>query len=344
MASRVNRLLAVSPREVRSLMTAEDWKTLNHIRDDAARVLYRYRKARVKRLVPAGLLNHVGALLIEYVRQPCYHAVTVKSTVLDVPLFHRLAWYNLEDLRFVPAAHIAERWRRSKHRSVRLQGVSSLCKLAPSSKIPLILRLMVDKDNLIAREAIWGVGAAIKQARLTQSNTRRVTQRLREIVAGQHVATKPDRVEALTAATDTVIGINEEDGIRFLCSEEVLRVGNQALREALLELSSPMRLPEPRHVRLLRKHLDPSLLWRVYEVWKTGQTLVSRQRQTRGSDDDQIAGILIHLASFVDPRRAETEIAALRRRRWNQHSMILWSIRDAEKVLRATVRKRKANR
>lgn len=332
MNPRLYRILDLTPRHVRTMVKSRDARGLNQLANDLAWVVQRFRSSRAGTKAPRGLHAHIEALLLEAVRTPLLHPMGGKPTVLDIARDQRYLWYTLIDLRPGSAIPVAMRWCRSRKAAARLQGVEALCTLAPQSKLPLVLRSMVDRDAAVAKEAINGVSDAMSKGRLTKAAIARVMSVLRDVMEGKHDLRGPQRADALGAAADVLA--RQPGGLAHLCSRSVICAGNSAIREALLECTSPTHRRDRQFQAQLRKHLDSAALWRVYNAWKAGNVLVSRKKVWDDSLDDQVAGMLLHLLTIRDPERAAPEIAAQSTIRRSENTLFGLGLEEAEKVLR----------
>ncbi len=331
-ANRVQRVMSLSRRGVREAFAAQDWASVNAWLGDLMRVSWAHRTVRARRAAPRGLMSRVGAALEEYVREPVCPYSGGEPSVRDIPLWQRSAWSSIEEIGHVGAAAIAARWVRAPRRAIRMQGAWALCALAPKAKIAEVLRLMVDRDLKVAQEAVYGASKAIERGRVTRANERRIIALWRSMISGRA------RAGAVCCTAEELIRCEE---LEFLCSPAVLRPRNRMLRRTLLALVPGLGRESASYLKSLRRRLDPEILWGLFEAWRRGEVLCSRVRHPTGTDDDQIAGTLIHLGAFVDPTRASEELDRLKRRRWGRYSMIAWSMRDAEKVIRRWQRRRK---
>lgn len=318
----------LTPRGVRALAEAGCWLDLGRVHHEVELELNALARGRNSGGVPRAIRERCGGLLLELVRTP-FAAAHGSSEGGRLGMVQASVWQRLAWLGHRPAAAVARTWLGARSPAVREQGARALCGLAQRADLPLVLRLLTDRDERVACGAIWGVQDAVEAGWLKPARRAPILRRLEEVVCGEAGGRRPDQTSAPSAAAGALLTLDPDRAVRTMTSPRCLSSSNPSLLAALLELTGPPRGESPSHRRLVRRLVDPARLWEIYERWRSGRTIVSRVKQPWGSYDDRLAGQLLVLGVMVDPRRTRAELAPLARRRFRSSEHLGWSVKDA---------------
>lgn len=162
---------------------------------------------------------------------------------------------------------------------------------------------------------------------------RRVSKLFCEVACGDVVL--PGGLEVSKKIPRAILAADESQGVQFLGSSRVMRAGNPVLHAALLELMSFERVPKTSYRAMLRAHVDATALWGLCERWKCGREIVSRRKNVHGErTDDALAGELLLLGAYVDPKTARAQVSEYQRISEQDHHIVKMHIKDVAKVLR----------
>lgn len=250
--TRHDRLRSIRPLDVRRMLDAHAWRELNSIEHDIGKILWFYRTPRSREKAPRGWVEHLGALLIEMVRRPIVDLDS--STPVEAAVSPRQVsiWHTLMQVQDRRAHTIAEKWLRSRHRAARAQGAAAYCAL-PRARVRRVLRLIDHSDAHVTHEAMCGLSKRCQNKGLSAT----VRSMLHRIVAGRgRKRARFDRAVCVDA-TDLLIDCDSDRALRYLCSSRVFSLENPAVREVLVELTSPFRIRRKSYIEALRRHIQP---------------------------------------------------------------------------------------
>lgn len=333
MSKRYDAIGLLSPEAIRSLVNAGLWQELWRIHDEIGRTLYALKLRPKRASIMSSVRLKAARMLVEFVRTPIANP---KAGTLGIQVYNiqQWTWSELAKLGHKEAAPIARKWLVDSRRSVRGEGARALANLAHPADVGTIIKLVGDKDDYVAKEAVWGIGLALEAGSYSAPSRRRLVRCLQAVVSGKGIRRKDREAEMYSASTDTLLEVEGVEAARFLTSRSCIRASNPALRRVLCGLLSAMRTPKASYRKLLKRVADVDAIWSVYEQWQAGTVLISRKRVWWGCDDDQIAGNLLHLAAMCDPKRARVEVAKYDGIHFDENEFFPDSLEAARKLLR----------
>lgn len=306
MPTRIQRVLALAPSDVRSMLARTDRAAMAALLHDLGCLTFKFRTQRLRASAPAGLIARMGRLMMEFVRTPVVLRIDGRDTS-DIAQWQFCVWSDLEKLNIRAAASIAASWCLDRRLAPRLEGARFLCSLAPLRPSSEALGLLSSTNGRIAQQAMFGVTLSHQLGRMTPRERTRVIHRLQEIVSGKCARAGRNYLDARATAADAILEIGGEQGYRFLFSSAVLHSRNRSLREVLLALTNLMLWREPGHLRRLQKHVDSELLWALFDQWKAGSLVHTPGGQHDAHSANQIAGCVLLLCAAQTPERVRLE-------------------------------------
>ncbi|MCX5691634.1 MAG: HEAT repeat domain-containing protein, partial [Planctomycetota bacterium] len=178
-------------------------------------------------------------------------------------------WQNLLSMNSTPFASLLKKHLRSKAPCVRHEAAAHLAEFGSDALVPLIARLLRDKDASVVRAAAWGTHVAIRRKRFSARARAAIFDQLARIATGERSLPTTDAgEEAISQACETLITIDAKRAIGLLSSSACLRPNNRSIRSVVWTL----RIERTRSERpiLFRKPLDAQLLWPLFDSARSG--------------------------------------------------------------------------
>lgn len=210
-----------------------------------------------------------------------------------------------------PFVSLLKRHLRSKEPCVRHEAAAHLAQLGSNALMPLIAKLLRDKDASVVRAVAWGTHLPLRRKRFSNSARSAIFDELARIATGERSLPTTDAgEEAISQACEALFTIDAKRAIGLLSSSACLRPNNRSIRSVVWTL----RIERTRSERpiLFRKPVDPQLLWPLFDTARSGiyyqikgDNLTTQQRAL------QIACSILLLTADGDPIRTRKECLAI---------------------------------
>lgn len=220
-------------------------------------------------------------------------------------------WYELRSSNSRPFVSLLKKHLRSKVLCIRAEAAEHLAEFGTNELAPFVARLLRDKDASVVRSAAEGTRSAASCNLLSRRAGSKIFDQLALIATGKRtLPTTWGGEVAIGMACEALIAIDAKRAIGLLSSSACLRPNNRSILKVVLTLR--FELENSERPTLLRKPIDPQLLWPLFDRARSGtyyrikgDGLTSHQRAM------QIACSILLLTADGDPIRTREECLAI---------------------------------